>query len=590
VRYVLAVVLDCLLLSAIVAALFILLTGGGVYTIGHMRVSARVPDNLLLFVAVVLAARYAIRDIPWFAVWTTEGAVRVAERVVSAVPAWARELPLSSARQILLVLVVGSVVLKTWFAATSPGFVTGDDVEIHEMSLGLLLHQPWPIWDLRSAVFPLGVVFPAQYIAHQVGVRDVGVLVFIGRLVVAVLSTVSIWLVWLAGRRLWPDAAGLAILAAGFFATAKLTVAFGSSELPRPVATVFVLAAFSALQRRDDTSWRWAAVALAFAASLRFSEAMFVAAALTQLVLERRYRQAAGLILITAVLAAMLLGVADAAYWGEAFHSLRAAFDFTVVQRLSSRGFGPPWWYLVSVGQWSTLPLAILAGVGLRHQRSCAIWVVVPLCALSVLPHKEARYMIPVVPFVCLAAARFLSYAVPYVTSRIPAVSYVGSGFSRTWTAVLQTDVFPTFSHSTQETRHSGWRAPDDGGRRRRSTAREAGSVGRRRRTVTCGHALRNTRADRHLRLLPEAPEEGSTWTDRALGLSQDDDRVCARHRRQALQRNSSGRSRKRGVLQGRPVDDPHFELACGVRRGPLVGHLQEPRRRHVGIGAAVNE
>ena len=51
-RYVLAVVLDCLLLSAMVAVLFILLTGGGVYTIGHMRVSSRAPDNLLLSVAV----------------------------------------------------------------------------------------------------------------------------------------------------------------------------------------------------------------------------------------------------------------------------------------------------------------------------------------------------------------------------------------------------------------------------------------------------------------------------------------------------------------------------------------------------------
>lgn len=101
-------------------------------------------------------------------------------------------------------------------------------------------------------------------------------------------------------------------------------------------------------------------------------------------------------------------------YWGEAFHSLRAAFDFTVVQRLSSRGFGPPWWYLVSVGQWSTLPLAILAGVGLRHQRSCAIWVVVPLCALSALPHKEARYMIPVVPFVCLLAVEGLRRSIQF--------------------------------------------------------------------------------------------------------------------------------------------------------------------------------
>ena len=164
-RSVLAVFLDCLFITAIVATLFILLTGGGVYTIGHLRVSARTPDNLLLFMAVVLAARYAIRHIPWFAVWPTEAAFRMADRFVGGVPAWARALPLSSARRAVLVLIVASVILKAWFAATSPGFVTGDDVEIHEMSLGVLLHQPWPIWDLRSAVFPLGIVFPAQYAA-----------------------------------------------------------------------------------------------------------------------------------------------------------------------------------------------------------------------------------------------------------------------------------------------------------------------------------------------------------------------------------------------------------------------------------------
>jgi hypothetical protein len=414
VRYVLAVFLDCLFITAIVAALFILLTGGGVYTIGHLRVSARTPDNLLLFMAVVLAARFAIRHIPWFAVWPTEAAFRMADRFVGGVPAWARALPLSSARRAVLVLIVASVILKAWFAATSPGFVTGDDVEIHEMSLGVLLHQPWPIWDLRSAVFPLGIVFPAQYAAYQAGVHDIGNLVFAGRLVVAVLSTVSVWLVWSVGRILWPGAAGFAVVAAGLFATAKLSIAYGSSELPRPVSTVFVLGAFAALQRRDDTSWRWAAVALAFAASLRFSEAIFIAAALTQLVLERRYRQGAQLILMTAIITAILLGAADAAYWGEAFHSVRAAFDFTVVQGLSSRGFQPPWWYVVNVSQWSTVPLVILAAAGLRHQRNCAVWLIVPLCALSALPHKEARYMIPLVPFVCLLAVEGLRQAARY--------------------------------------------------------------------------------------------------------------------------------------------------------------------------------
>ncbi len=410
-RHALAIVLDCLLITSVATVLFILVTGGGVYMIGPLRVSARSPDNLLMIVAVLLAARYVIREIPWLAVWPIGPALRSADRFISAAPMWAKDVPISSARRMVLILLVASVALKSWFAATSPGFVTGDDVEIHEMSLGMLLHQSWPVWDLRSAVFPIGVVFPVQYVAHVAGVDDVGTLVVSGRLVVAVLSSVSVWLVWSIGRQLWPDAVGFAILAAALFATAKLSVAFGSSELPRPVSTLFVLAAFAALQRRDSTAWPWAGVALAIAASLRFSEAIFVAAAVTQLILERRYRQAAGLTLTTAVIAAVLLGVADAAYWGEAFHSVRAAFDFTVVQRLSSRGFQPPWWYVTAVGQWSTVPLVVLAAVGLRYQRNCAIWVIVPLCALSALPHKEARYMIPVVPFVCLLAVEGLRRA-----------------------------------------------------------------------------------------------------------------------------------------------------------------------------------
>ena len=410
-RYVLAVFLDCLFITTIVAVVFILLTGGGVYTIGHLRVSARGPDNLLFLMALILPARFAVREIPWFAIWPTESALRAADRFVSAVPRWASALSLSSARQVVLVLVVTSVMLKAWLAATSPGFVTGDDVEVHHMSLGKLLHQPWPVWDLRSAVFPLGIIFPAQYIAHQAGVHDIGSLVFVGRLVVAVLSTVSVWLVWSVGRTLWPDAAGLAVVATALFATAKLSIAFGSSELPRPVATVFVLCAFAALQRHDKTSWRWAAIALAIAASLRFSEAMFTVAALTQLVLERRYREGVQLTLMTAIITALLLGVTDAAYWGEPFHSARAAFDFTVVQQLSSRGFQPPWWYVVHVSEWSTVPIVILAAAGLRHQRNCAVWAIVPLCVLSALPHKEARYMIPAVPFVCLLAVEGLRRA-----------------------------------------------------------------------------------------------------------------------------------------------------------------------------------
>jgi hypothetical protein len=69
VRYGLAVVLDCLLIITLGTAVFILATGGGAFRVGRLLVSARSPDNLLLFVAAILAARYTIREIPWLAIW-----------------------------------------------------------------------------------------------------------------------------------------------------------------------------------------------------------------------------------------------------------------------------------------------------------------------------------------------------------------------------------------------------------------------------------------------------------------------------------------------------------------------------------------
>ena len=70
-RYVLAFLLDCLGIVALGMAVLIVVTGGAAFTVGHLRISARSPDNLLLFLAILLAARYAIRETPWLAVWPT---------------------------------------------------------------------------------------------------------------------------------------------------------------------------------------------------------------------------------------------------------------------------------------------------------------------------------------------------------------------------------------------------------------------------------------------------------------------------------------------------------------------------------------
>ena len=113
----------------------------------------------------------------------------------------------------------------------------------------------------------------------------------------------------------------------------------------------------------------------------------------------------------------LLAGVGDSLYWGQAFHSIRAAWDYTVVRQLSSRGYQGTLRYPLHVTSWIGVPRAIvvLAVVGTKPQRVLALWAWIPLAVLSALPHKEARYLIPITPFVCVLAVAGFSRVVTYV-------------------------------------------------------------------------------------------------------------------------------------------------------------------------------
>jgi hypothetical protein len=107
-----------------------------------------------------------------------------------------------------------------------------------------------------------------------------------------------------------------------------------------------------------------------------------------------------------AATAAGIVAFTDYAYWGSAFSSAIHAFDYTVVRRLSSRGYEPFYAYLLLVPAWTSWTILALAILGTLKCRVLALWTWVPIVVLSCLPHKEARYLIPVIPFVAIAAAR----------------------------------------------------------------------------------------------------------------------------------------------------------------------------------------
>ncbi|MBA2304611.1 MAG: hypothetical protein H0W08_18540, partial [Acidobacteria bacterium] len=411
--------LDASILALLAVVVLIVVTGGGVIEVAGMRVRARTVENPIWILAAAITLRYATRFwSPFLCIkrWPVEALIAAGLRlVVDWIPVRATGV---FRRPWLGLAVVGCVafLLKVFLASTSPGFFSGDDVEIHEMSMGVLLGTHWSVWDLRSAFFPMVFIYPAQRVALAFGGSGPDTLVLAGRVMVAFISTAVIPLTWLAARRLAPADPRLAALAVLFVTLNKLHISFGSSELPRPVSSVFVAAAFLCilLDRRLLTSAA-AGTLLGTAAAFRFSEALFVPAAILTLGRKRFSARAAILLLTTALAVVGISAAADAWYWGSPMSSVAAAIDYTLVQRQSSRGYEPPWEYLWIIPAWSTFLFVALAigGSARRHPDSWWLWV--PIALLSLLPHKESRYLIPMMPFLSIASARGFLRAVAWI-------------------------------------------------------------------------------------------------------------------------------------------------------------------------------
>lgn len=402
-----AVALDILLLAcaAIIAA--IALTGGGAFVVGGARIRATSVGNPLAAAYVLAGVRLAfMRHVPCLG--RPQLDLRHLDRhTVDAALRLRHRLNALDGRRVALVLLVvtgTSIVLRILNIVGHPGFFSGDDVELHEMTFGRLFGYAWPVWDLRSAFYPMTFLYPAQALAVRLGVVDTGTLVAIARLTVLALASLSIWLVYRIALRAGDTAT--ALLAVVLFAGSRLHVWFGSSELPRPVAAVFVLGAYLLLDRGGTGRAYTAGALLAIGGCLRFGELIFFLPAAIHLAIERRRRDLVVAAAAGVVLSLAILGVVDLLYWGAPLASARRIVAFTVLEGQSSRGFQLPWYYLSSATDWTNyavLALSLYALIVMEHRPALWGWIVV--AAFSLLPHKEARYVIAAQPFLCVAAA-----------------------------------------------------------------------------------------------------------------------------------------------------------------------------------------
>ena len=401
---------DGLIAIALFFVLFILASGGGVYSIGNgIRISVRNIYNPLAILSILVALRLILfGKIPFFRL-KAMSLERLSTRALAAYDSFVGKVSSLESRKekrIVFWTIVVSVLVKMIIAYVYFGFYSGDDVEIQEMSFARLFGLDWQAWGLRSPVFPMAFIYPVQFLLKGLGVSDAWPLIYAGRLVVVAFSALNLWLVYRIAKKLFAGS-GVAIMSLFILAFSKLHTTFAASELPRTVASTFILLGFWFLlsEKNKIGSLILSGSLIGLAAAIRFSEIIYICPAVLYLCLKRSWGRAVIMGAVITTSFSFIIGLSDALYWKSAFHSLKNIVDYTLVKKLSSRGYEPFHYYVTAFSYWTDILTFILAIYALKiRNKKIYLWAFCPVILLSFLPHKEPRYLLPALPFWALLA------------------------------------------------------------------------------------------------------------------------------------------------------------------------------------------
>jgi hypothetical protein len=317
-------------------------------------------------------------------------------------------------RGLLLGLLLVTTGVRLFLGSRFFGFLTGDDVEILEAGFRVLgLHYtPLP---LRNTLVSDLFVAPVLVIASHAGCTRTEVLVWLASWPFVASATLNIFLVYRLSLA-WTARTEVALTAACLYGAHWIPLAFGSMTYPRILATTFVLGAALLVARRERVAWAdfAAGACLAIAFAVRYSEAVFLA----PLLLAAAWRFEGWRSRLDSCLrvgSGFVVGVSFACglyeWWsaGQPFLNLLAFARYTLIEGKSSslEPHQPIGWYFWRLFRWWCPTALLFAWLAARYRRVPLAWlfVVIPVLMLSMIHHKELRYLQGVIPFVALLSA-----------------------------------------------------------------------------------------------------------------------------------------------------------------------------------------
>jgi hypothetical protein len=321
--------------------------------------------------------------------------------------------------RVLWVVVALSTGLRAFFAWRFFGFLGGDDVEVLEEAFRRAIGLAYAPWHIRNLFVPDLLVAPVVRLGLASGVRETGALAFLATVPFVLLASVNVILVYRLAR-FWGRERTVARTAAAIYAFHWLPLAFGSTVYPRTAATTCILlaAVWVSESGRDLARGLAAGAVVSIAFAERYSEGLFL---LPLLLLglsvgggrKESLRRSLGLVGSFALGAGVTVGIYDLLTWGDPFASLIAFAKLTLVERaFSSRvAVQSPLFYLERLLYW--LPPTLLPALPLswkdRSLRPAWAFLLVPVGILSLVHHKELRYLQGAIPFLAILGAAGLT-------------------------------------------------------------------------------------------------------------------------------------------------------------------------------------
>jgi phosphatidylinositol glycan class B len=310
-------------------------------------------------------------------------------------------------------LAAAGALLAVLVAALTRGRLHPDEVfQFLEPAHGLAFGYRVSTWEwevgLRNLAVP-GVLAAVLEVGAGLGLEHPWALVGLIWLACAAVQAMgTVALIRLLEER---DGRGAALFGAGVFVTWGGWLLYAARPLGDALSVAPLLGAllWAWHARTRGTVWAglWCGLLLGAAFVIRYPSAVFGVPIAVSLLASRRWRSLAGFAVGSGVVL-LGLGVLDWMTWGEPWASAWRYLQFNITSGSSAEQFGrkPVWWYLPILAGMVPVLLSWHFVRGLARRDLLLGAFVLYFGVVSALGHKEARFLVPLIPlFVAIAAA-----------------------------------------------------------------------------------------------------------------------------------------------------------------------------------------